>query len=57
MMKIQVLGDFIEDTVIESPLQNATEDSLHFATDDVLGIINSKRSKGFKNEIWYWNEH
>ena len=25
------LGDFIEDTVIESPLENATEDSLHFA--------------------------
>ena len=23
------LGDFIEDTVIESPLENATEESLH----------------------------
>ena len=33
------LGDFIEDTVIESPLENATEESLHFATDDVLASL------------------
>jgi len=39
------LGDFIEDTVIESPLQNATEDSLHFATDDVLGSLTQERRK------------
>ena len=39
------LGDFIEDTVIESPLQNATEDSLHFATDDVLGSLTAREAK------------
>jgi RNA polymerase primary sigma factor len=39
------LGDFIEDTVIESPLDNATEDSLHFATDDVLGSLTAREAK------------
>ena len=39
------LGDFIEDTVIESPLENATEDSLHFATDDVLGSLTAREAK------------
>ena len=39
------LGDFIEDTVIESPLQNATEDSLHFATDDVLASLTAREAK------------
>ena len=39
------LGDFIEDTVVESPLENATEDSLHFATDDVLGSLTAREAK------------
>ena len=39
------LGDFIEDTVIESPLENATEDSLHFATDDVLASLTAREAK------------
>ena len=39
------LGDFIEDTVIESPLQNATEDSLHFANDDVLASLTAREAK------------
>ncbi|MDA0775672.1 MAG: RNA polymerase sigma factor RpoD [Proteobacteria bacterium] len=39
------LGDFIEDTVIESPLQNATEDSLHLATDDVLATLTAREAK------------
>jgi RNA polymerase primary sigma factor len=39
------LGDFIEDTVIESPLQNATEGSLHLATDDVLGSLTAREAK------------
>ena len=39
------LGDFIEDTVIESPLQNATEESLHFATDDVLSSLTAREAK------------
>ena len=39
------LGDFIEDTVIESPLQNATDDSLHFATDDVLASLTAREAK------------
>ena len=39
------LGDFIEDTVIESPLENATEESLHFATDDVLASLTVREAK------------
>ena len=39
------LGDFIEDTVIESPLGNATEESLHFATDDVLASLTAREAK------------
>ena len=39
------LGDFIEDTVIESPLENATEESLHFATDDVLSSLTAREAK------------
>ena len=39
------LGDFIEDTVIESPLENATGESLHFATDDVLGSLTAREAK------------
>ena len=39
------LGDFIEDTVIESPLENATEDSRHFATDDVLASLTAREAK------------
>ena len=39
------LGDFIEDTVIRSPLQNATEGSLHYATDDVLSTLTAREAK------------
>ena len=39
------LGDFIEDTALESPLQNATVDSLHFATDDVLASLTAREAK------------
>ena len=39
------LGDFIEDTVIESPLENATEESFHFATDDVLASLTAREAK------------
>ena len=39
------LGDFIEDTVIEAPLENATEESLHFATDDVLASLTAREAK------------
>ena len=39
------LGDFIEDTVIESPLENAAEESLHFATDDVLASLTAREAK------------
>ena len=39
------LGDFIEDTVIHSPLQNATEGSLNFATDDVLSSLTAREAK------------
>ena len=34
------LGDFIEDTVIHSPMENATDFKVsHFATDDVLSSL------------------
>ena len=39
------LGDFIEDTVIDSPLDNATDESLHFATDDVLSSLTAREAK------------
>jgi RNA polymerase primary sigma factor len=39
------LGDFIEDTVISSPIQNATEDSLNLATDDVLSSLTAREAK------------
>ncbi len=39
------LGDFIEDTVIHSPIQNATEDSLNLATDDVLSSLTAREAK------------
>jgi RNA polymerase primary sigma factor len=39
------LGDFIEDTVIDSPADVATEDSLHFATDDILGSLTAREAK------------
>ena len=39
------LGDFIEDTGGESPLENATEESLHFATDDVLSSLTAREAK------------
>ncbi len=39
------LGDFIEDTVIESPLENATEESLNYATDDVLASLTAREAK------------
>ena len=39
------LDDFIEDTVIDSPVDVATEDSLHFATDDILGSLTTREAK------------
>ena len=39
------LGDFIEDSVIHSPLKNATEDSLQYATDDVLSSLTAREAK------------
>ncbi|MFL2721717.1 MAG: RNA polymerase sigma factor RpoD [Gammaproteobacteria bacterium] len=39
------LGDFIEDIVIDSPVEVATEDSLHFATDDILGSLTAREAK------------
>jgi RNA polymerase primary sigma factor len=39
------LGDFIEDTVIHSPMENATDESLHFATDDVLSSLTAREAK------------
>ena len=39
------LGDFIEDTVIHSPMENATDESLHFATDDVLSTLTAREAK------------
>jgi RNA polymerase primary sigma factor len=39
------LRDFNQDTVIHSPLKNATEGSLHFATDDVLSSLTAREAK------------
>ena len=39
------LGDFIEDTAVESPLLKANVDSLHFATDDVLASLTAREAK------------
>ena len=39
------LGDFIEDTVISSPIQIATEGSLNLATDDVLSSLTAREAK------------
>ena len=39
------LGDFIEDTVITSPLDDATTESLQFATDDVLSSLTAREAK------------
>jgi RNA polymerase primary sigma factor len=39
------LGDFIEDTVITSPLDDATTESLQFATDEVLSSLTAREAK------------
>ena len=38
------LGDFIEDTVITSPLDDATIESLQFATDEVLSSLTAREA-------------
>jgi len=39
------LGDFIEDTTIQSPVENATGDSLRGATRDVLSGLTAREAK------------
>jgi len=39
------LGDFIEDTVITSPLDDATTESLQLATDEVLSSLTAREAK------------
>ena len=39
------LGDFIEDTVITSPLDDATTESLQYATDEVLSSLTAREAK------------
>ena len=39
------LGDFIEDTVIDSPVDSATSTGLHEATKDVLGSLTAREAK------------
>jgi RNA polymerase primary sigma factor len=39
------LGDFIEDSVIDSPIQNATGESLKAATKDVLSGLTAREAK------------
>ena len=39
------LGDFIEDTSIDSPDEAATEENLQFATDDILGSLTAREAK------------
>ena len=49
------LGDFLEDSSINSPIDDAAIRGLKDATDEITSIVNSKRSKSFKNEVW--NRH
>ncbi|MFV2320950.1 sigma factor-like helix-turn-helix DNA-binding protein, partial [Escherichia coli] len=39
------LGDFIEDTTLELPLDSATTDSLRAATHDVLAGLTAREAK------------
>jgi RNA polymerase primary sigma factor len=39
------LGDFIEDSVIDSPIQNATGESLKAATKEVLSGLTAREAK------------
>jgi len=39
------LGDFIEDTSINSPDEAATEENLQFATNDILGSLTAREAK------------
>ena len=39
------LGDFIEDTSIDSPDEAATEENLQYATDDILGSLTAREAK------------
>jgi len=39
------LGDFIEDTAINSPDEAATEENLQYATDDILGSLTAREAK------------
>ena len=39
------LGDFIEDTSIDSPDVAATEENLQYATDDILGSLTAREAK------------
>ena len=39
------LGDFIEDTSINSPDETATNDNLYEATDDILGSLTAREAK------------
>jgi len=39
------LGDFIEDTSIDSPDDSATEENLKEATDDILGSLTAREAK------------
>ena len=39
------LGDFIEDTSIDSPDEAATEENLQGATDDILGSLTAREAK------------
>ena len=39
------LGDFIEDTSIDSPDEAAIEENLQYATDDILGSLTAREAK------------
>ena len=43
------LGDFIEDTSIDSPDEAATEENLQDATDDILGSLTAREAKVLRN--------
>ncbi|CAM5225215.1 RNA polymerase sigma factor RpoD [Alishewanella longhuensis] len=51
------LGDFIEDSGGESPLDSATMESLKNATNEVLAGLNGPRSQSTADAFWYRYEY
>jgi RNA polymerase primary sigma factor len=51
------LGDFIEDPLLDSPIDSATESNLIEATGGVLGSLTAREAKVLRMRFRYWYEH